>query len=124
MADISDLFEEAEPPQPPSDLYTPRWPHTEYREMLEIMHKRNGTPKYRMKLPAPEPPGIFVMQSGQFDIYAYPRGFLLRWGKEFYCKLHPYTSIKDTLEGKWQLPENVQAAILAARAMLMNGDGL
>jgi len=122
MADVSDLFEEAEPPAPVNDIYKPRWPHSEYRELIAKMHVLNNTPKHRIKLPQPSAPGIFVMQYGQFDIYVYPDTFMLRYGKDFYCKQHPYRSIKATLDGQWQLPENVQAAILAARAMLLDGN--
>lgn len=107
MSDISDLFEEAEPPAPKPDVTKPRWPHSE-------LPLQGG--KFTKQKRAP---GIFVMQYDQFDIYVYPNTFMLRWGKDFYCKHHPYRDIKDTLEGKWELPDDVQAAILAIKAMMM-----
>lgn len=116
MSDISDLFEEAEPPAPKPDTNKPRWPHLEYAELAAKLARETGQ---RMPKQKKQPPGIFVMQHGQFDIYVYPNTFMLRWGKDFYCKHHPYQSIKETLDGKWQLPEDVQAAILAIRAMML-----
>ena len=109
MPDISDLFEEAEPPEGEHDTTQPRWPHSELPPP--------SWPSYK-KLPK-RTPGVLVMQHGQFDIYVYPHTFMLRWGNDFYCKHHKYDTIKDTLDGKWQLPDNVQAAILAVRAMLL-----
>jgi len=116
MSDISDLFEEAEPPASKMDTSKPRWPHMEYAELAKKMAVINGQ---RMLKQKKQPPGIFVMQYNQFDIYVYPQTFMLRWGKDYYCKHHPYQTIKETLDGKWQLPEDVQAAILAARTLIM-----
>lgn len=120
--DLTDLFANGETEtvkQVPRHL--PRWDHVEHWE-LEWQLDESGekvlrkAPPHKIKKQGER--GTFVMQWGEFDIYVYKDKFMLRWGGLYYSKMHHYNTIKDRIDGKWNLPAEVQNAILAARAML------
>lgn len=108
--DISKYFYDEDTVQPSAkvDIYKPRWPHSELHETGHGQAAKAGK-EY----------GYFLMQHRAYDIYLYKNHFMLRWGKDWYCKLHRYEKIKEAVDGKFTLPEEVQTAILAARTMVM-----
>lgn len=121
--DLTELFANGETETVKSvPRHIPRWDHVEHWE-LEWQLNEEGE-KVLRKANKPIPPnkqgerGLFVMQWNEFDIYVYQNKFMLRWGALYYSKMHDYKTIAARIDGKWNLPAEVQNAIIAARAMV------
>jgi len=119
--DLTDLFANGETETVKHvPRHKPRWDHVEHWE-LEWVPVPGSEEKSLRKVAHPKKigeRGTFVMQWGEFDIYVYQKTFMLRWGGLYYSRMHPYQTIRDRIDGKLNLPAEVQNAIISARAML------